>query len=377
VAAANHPASPCGSATLWHHLPATQEAQIHETLSGLDNRVRYLCALNKAKDMTENQVTYLVFGIVLVIALVLDLGLLSKKGSQITMRKALYQTLFWVGLSVAFFAYLWVDKGSGPAVKYILAYLMEWSLSIDNIFVFILIFTFFKVTESDAGRALLIGILLAIVFRIVFIAVGIELVERFHWVLYIFGAFLVYTGFKLFSKGDEEEFNPGESKIYRMITRFFRVSPGEAKGKYIIRENGKTMLTSLAVVVFILAATDIVFALDSIPVVLGVVKEVGKELTDTDTLVIYSSNIFAVLGLRSLFFLMRGAVSKFDFLQQGIAIVLIFIGLKMLVEYFNVHVPIWVSLLVIVACLGGSIWYSQYHRRKNTPADFDDGTLDL
>jgi tellurite resistance protein TerC len=327
--------------------------------------------------MTENQVTYLVFGIVLVIALVLDLGLLSKKGSQITMRKALYQTLFWVGLSFAFFAYLWVDKGSGPAVKYILAYLMEWSLSIDNIFVFILIFTFFKVTEADAGRALLIGILLAIVFRIVFIAVGIELVERFHWVLYIFGAFLVYTGFKLFSKGDEEEFNPGESKIYSIITRFFRVAPGEANGKYIIRQNGKTMLTSLAVVVFILAATDIVFALDSIPVVLGVVKEVGKELTDTDTLVIYSSNIFAVLGLRSLFFLMRGAVSKFDFLQQGIAIVLVFIGLKMLVEYFNVHVPIWVSLLVIVTCLGGSIWYSQYHRRKNTPADFDDGTLDL
>ncbi|HEY0057726.1 MAG TPA: TerC/Alx family metal homeostasis membrane protein [Flavisolibacter sp.] len=319
----------------------------------------------------------MVFGIVLVIALVLDLGLLSKKGSQITMRKALYQTLFWVGLSFAFFAYLWVDKGSGPAVKYILAYLMEWSLSIDNIFVFILIFTFFKVTEADAGRALLIGILLAIVFRIVFIAVGIELVERFHWVLYIFGAFLVYTGFKLFSKGDEEEFNPGESKIYSIITRFFRVAPGEANGKYIIRQNGKTMLTSLAVVVFILAATDIVFALDSIPVVLGVVKEVGKELTDTDTLVIYSSNIFAVLGLRSLFFLMRGAVSKFDFLQQGIAIVLVFIGLKMLVEYFNVHVPIWVSLLVIVTCLGGSIWYSQYHRRKNTPADFDDGTLDL
>lgn len=327
--------------------------------------------------MTENQITYLVFGIVLIVALVLDLGLLSKKGSKITMRKALYQTLFWVGLSFAFFAYLWVDYGSGPAVKYILAYLMEWSLSIDNIFVFILIFTYFKVTETDAGRALLIGILLAIIFRIAFIAVGIELVERFHWVLYIFGAFLVYTGFKLFSKGDEEEFNPGESKIYGIITKLFRVSPGVANGKYLIRENGKTMLTSLAVVVFILAATDIVFALDSIPVVLGVVKEVGKELTDTDTLVIYSSNIFAVLGLRSLFFLMRGAVSKFDFLQQGIAIVLVFIGLKMLVEYFNIHVPIWVSLLVIVTCLGGSIWYSQYHQRKNTPPDYDDGTVDL
>ncbi len=327
--------------------------------------------------MGDNQLEYLIFGVVLILALVFDLGLLSKKGSQITMRKALKQTLFWVGLSVAFFVYLWIDKGSGPAVKYILAYLMEWSLSIDNIFVFILIFTFFKVSESDAGRALLIGILLAIVFRIIFIAVGIELVERFHWVLYIFGAFLVYTGFKLFSKGDEEEFNPGESKIYRMITKMFRVLPGEANGKYMVRQNGKIMLTSLAVVVFILAATDIVFALDSIPVVLGVVKEVGKELTSTDTLVIYSSNIFAVLGLRSLFFLMRGAVSRFDFLQQGIAIVLIFIGLKMLVEYFDVHVPIWVSLLVIVACLGGSIWYSQYHRRKNTPPDIKDGTVDI
>jgi len=327
--------------------------------------------------MTPDQLTYLVFGIVLILALVFDLGLLSKKGAQITMRKALYQTLFWVSLSLAFFGFLWVEEGSGAAVKYILAYLMEWSLSIDNIFVFILIFTFFKVSESEAGRALLIGILLAIVFRIIFIAIGIELVERFHWVLYIFGAFLVYTGFHLFSKKDEEEFDPGDNKLYRFITRYFRVYQGKPNGKYFIKQNGKTMLTSLSVVVFILAATDIVFALDSIPVVLGVVKEVGKELTDSDTLVIYSSNIFAVLGLRSLFFLMRGAVSKFDYLQQGIAIVLVFIGLKMLVEYFNIHVPIWVSLLVIVTCLGGSIWYSQYHTRKNTPADLNDGSIDL
>jgi tellurite resistance protein TerC len=327
--------------------------------------------------MTPDQVTYLVFGIVLILALVFDLGLLSKKGSSITMRKALQQTLFWVGLSVAFFGYLWFSKGSAPAVKYILAYLMEWSLSIDNIFVFILIFSFFKVSESDAGRALLVGILLAIVFRIIFIAVGIELVERFGWVLYIFGAFLVYTGIKLFAKRDDDEFDPQDTGIYKMITRYFRVMPGEANGKYFMRQNGKVMLTSLAVVVVILAATDIVFALDSIPVVLGVVKEVGKELTNTDTLIIYSSNIFAVLGLRSLFFLMRGAVSKFDYLQQGIAIVLVFIGLKMLVEFFHVHVPIWVSLIVIVVCLGGSIWYSTYHRKQNTPADRKDGTLDL
>ncbi|MDB5252126.1 MAG: tellurium resistance protein TerC [Flaviaesturariibacter sp.] len=325
--------------------------------------------------MTGIQVTYLVFGLVLVLALVFDLGLLSKKGKEVTIKNALYQTLFWVALSVAFFGYLWIDAGSKPAVKYILAYLMEWSLSIDNIFVFILIFTFFKVNRGDAGRALLIGILLAIVFRIIFIALGIELVERIEWVLYIFGAFLVYTGIKLFSKSDDEEYNPGETKIYRFITRIFPVSSAPANGQYTIREHGKTKLTSLFVVVFILAATDIVFALDSIPVVLGVVKEPGRELTSIDTIVIYSSNIFAVLGLRSLFFLMRGAVSKFDFLQQGIAIVLVFIGLKMLVEIFEIHVPIWVSLLVIVACLGGSIWYSINHSRKNTPPDHRDETL--
>lgn len=327
--------------------------------------------------MNHDQVMYLVFGVVLVLALVFDLGLLSKKGSHITMRKALYQTLFWVCLSVGFFAYLWVSEGRIPATKYILAYLMEWSLSIDNIFVFILIFSFFKVNEIDAGRALLVGILLAIVFRVIFIALGIELVERFHWVLYIFGAFLIYTGIKLFAKKDEAEFDPEDTLVYKFITKHFRVLRGEANGKYVVRQEGKIMLTSLAVVVFILAATDIVFALDSIPIVLGVVKEPGKELTNTDTLIIYSSNIFAVLGLRSLFFLMRGAVSKFDFLQQGIAVVLVFVGLKMLVEIFDIHVPIWLSLIVIVVCLGGSIWYSQYHRRKNTPDDYTDGTLNL
>ena len=325
--------------------------------------------------MSSNQITYLVFGLVLVIALVLDLGLLSKKGKTITIRKALYQTLFWVALSFAFFGYMWLEQGSGPAVKYILAYLMEWSLSIDNIFVFILIFTFFKVNEVDAGRALLVGILLAIVFRIIFIAVGIELVERFHWVLYIFGAFLVYTGIKLFAKKDEEEFNPADTGIYKFITKRFRVTNAAPEGRYIIRTGGKVFFTTLSVVVFILAATDIVFALDSIPVVLGVVKEAGKELTATDTLVIYSSNIFAVLGLRSLFFLMRGAVNKFDYLQQGIAIVLVFIGLKMLVEFFGIHVPIYVSLLVIVLCLGGSIWYSIYHQRKGTPSEVEDGSI--
>jgi tellurite resistance protein TerC len=328
--------------------------------------------------MSNNQLIYLVFGIVLVVALVVDLGLLSKRNKSITIKMALLQTLFWVGLSLAFFVFLWIEKDGIVATKYVTAYLMEWSLSIDNIFVFILIFSFFKVEETDAGRALLIGILLAIVFRILFIWLGIELIERFHWLLYIFGAFLVYTGFKLFIKKDEEEFNPADSKIYQWTSRLFRLTHAPPKGRFVILQKGKVFFTSLSMVVLMLAATDIVFALDSIPTVVSLVREKANiPFSTDDIIVIYSSNIFAVLGLRSLFFLLRGAVDKFDFLQQGIAIVLVFIGIKMLVEYFDLRISIYISLAVIVACLGGSIVYSMYAKRKGTPKEVEDGSINL
>ena len=318
--------------------------------------------------MTVDQITYLVFGLVLLLALIFDLGLMSKKNAAVTIKKALYQTLFWVGLSVAFCLFLWFEKDSIVATKYFTAYLMEWSLSIDNIFVFILIFSFFKVKEGDAGRSLLIGILLAIVFRIIFIAVGIELIDRFHWLLYVFGAFLLYTGFTLFFKKDEEEFNPADTKIYKLSRKIFRITNTEPNGKFIVREGGKLFFTSLSLVVLMLAFTDIVFALDSIPTVVSLVRErANQPFSADDKLVIYSSNIFAVLGLRSLFFLLRGAVDKFDYLQQGIAIVLIFIGVKMLIEFFNIHISIYISLAVIVLCLGGSIFYSMYASRKGVP----------
>lgn len=309
--------------------------------------------------MSVDQITYLTFGSLLLVALVFDLGLMSKKGTSITIKKALWQTVFWVGLSIAFCGFLWFEKTPIVATKYFAAYLMEWSLSIDNIFVFILIFTYFKVQEQDAARALLIGILLAIVFRIAFIAVGIELIDRFHWILYIFGAFLIYTGYTLFFKKDDAEFDPGQTRIYKYITQFFRISEMEPKGRYIIKVHGKVFFTNLAVVVFMLAAVDIVFALDSIPTVVSLVRESAKaDFTSDDILVIYSSNIFAILGLRSLFFLLKGAVDKFDYLQQGIAIVLAFIGVKMLIEFFGIHISITISLLVIVACLVGSVLYS-------------------
>jgi tellurite resistance protein TerC len=323
--------------------------------------------------MSKDTIVYLTFGVVLLLALVVDLGLLSKKGKTITFKAALNQTLFWVGLSLAFWVFLWIEKGDAVSTKYIAAYLMEWSLSIDNIFVFIIIFSTFKVSAEDTGRALLVGVLLAIVLRIIFIAVGVELITKFTWLLYIFGAFLVYTGLKLFFKHDEEEFDPKQSMIYRWANKLFRITDLEPKGRYFINHNGKTFFTMLSLVVLMLAATDIVFALDSIPTVVSLVSNgADSTFTSDDVMVIYSSNIFAVLGLRSLFFLLKGAASKFDYLQQGIAIVLVFIGVKMLIEFFKIHIPIGISLGVIVACLAGAVIYSIYHKRKGTPKDVRD-----
>lgn len=306
--------------------------------------------------MNHTEIVYTVFGVVLIIALLVDLGLMSKKGKEVSIKQASIQTIFWVSLSLAFWAFIWYENGSNAATKYISAYLMEWSLSIDNIFVFILIFSAFKVLEKDMGRALLIGILLAIFFRIIFIAVGIGLIDQFHWIMYIFGAFLLYTGIKLFIQKESHEFNVKDSKFFNWVQRVLPFTHADPGGKYIIKQNGKKRFTTLSMVVLVLAVTDIAFALDSIPTVVSLVKDHAQaEFSESDIIIIYSSNIFAILGLRSLFFLLRGAANKFRFLQQGIAFILVFIGIKMLIEFFNIHIPIGISLGVIVLCVGVSV----------------------
>lgn len=312
--------------------------------------------------MSTTQIIYLVFGAVLAIALILDLGLLSKKDKEIGLKAALIQTFFWVGLSFAFSGFIWYENGVNDSLLFVSAYLLEWSLSIDNIFVFIIIFSFFGVKSNNYSRVLLMGILMAIIFRIIFIALGSELVARFDWIMYLFGVFLLYTGIKMFSHGDEAEFNPEQSWAYRFMTKFMRTTSEEPHGKFIIYKSGKAYFTKLAMVVVMLGLIDIVFAVDSIPAVFSIIPDPNKKL------LIYSSNIFAVLGLRSLFFLLRGAASKFDFLQQGIAVVLVFIGIKMLIAKW-LHIPIWVSLMMIVVCIGSSILYSIYHKRKGVPKD--------
>lgn len=319
--------------------------------------------------MSKTEVIYLVFCAVIVVALIFDLGLLSKKNQVVSLKAALVQTVFWVMLSLLFCGFIWYENEGGngkeDAIAYISAYLLEWSLSIDNIFVFIIIFSFFKVKPEDYSRVLLLGILMAIIFRIVFIALGSQLVARFDWVMYIFGAFLVFTGIKMFKSNEEAEFDPQKNWSYRLMKKFMRITHAEPKGRFIIMHNNKAYFTTLSMVVVMLGLIDIVFAVDSIPAVFSIIPDPSKKL------LIYSSNIFAVLGLRSLFFLLRGAASKFDYLQQGIAVVLLFIGVKMLVAHW-VHLPVWVSLLVIVFCITGSIVYSIYHQRKSLSTNYDD-----
>ncbi len=305
--------------------------------------------------MNSTEWTYVVFGIVIVMALIFDLGLLSKKSKTVSIRQAFFQTVFWVTLGLGFFVFVWFEDGETKGLEYISAYLMEWALSVDNIFVFILIFSYFGIDDKHSNRVLLLGILIAIILRVIFITVGIAMVQRFSWLLYIFGAFLVYTGIRMFVIDSEKEFDPEKNLAYRLIKKIVPLTQENSRGKFTKIIDGKKHFTMLFVVMILLASTDIVFALDSIPAVFAITQT---------KLVIYTSNIFAVLGLRSLFFLLKGAVDRFRYLKEGIAVVLVFIGLKMLVEYFGIHLPVWVSLLAIVTCISSSILFSMYKTRK-------------
>ncbi len=313
--------------------------------------------------MNTEQLSYLVFAIALAVALFFDLGLLSKKSREISTRQALLQTIFWVGLAIGFGVFILFESGHRLATEYTSAYLMEWSLSIDNIFVFILIFSFFGIRPVHYARVLLAGILMAILLRIAFMTLGLALVERFNWILYVFGAILVVTGIKMFRANEEEQLDMENNGVYKFLQRFLPLTSADHGLHLTVRINGRRFYTRIFVVIIMLATIDLLFALDSIPAVLAISQ---------DRLVIYTSNIFAVLGLRSLFFLLRSAVDKFSYLQQGIAVVLVFIGLKMLAEikYINIHIPVYISLIVIVCCLGGAVLFSWWHAgRSKTPPD--------
>ena len=276
--------------------------------------------------------------------LALDLGVFHRKAHVVRAKEAAMWTVVWVLLALIFCAGLYYFKGGETALTFLTGYLIEESLSIDNIFVIVMIFAYFKVPDEHQHRVLFWGILGALVMRGIFIGVGTYLIERFHWIIYVFGALLVVTGIRMALQHDEH-FDASQNPVLKLVRRFFPVTEQYHGKHFFVVENGRRFLTPLMVVLILVEFTDLIFAIDSIPAIFALT---------TDPFLVYTSNIFAVLGLRSLYFLMARVVHKFHHLKYGLAIILTFVGTKMLIENW-VHVPILVSLGVIIVVLAGSI----------------------
>ncbi|MEO5673728.1 MAG: TerC/Alx family metal homeostasis membrane protein [Chitinophagales bacterium] len=311
----------------------------------------------------DTTVLYALFGILILVFMILDLGILVRRKVEMTLRSALIQTFSWITAALSFGILVYIYHGKEEGLQYISAYLMEYSLSADNLFVFIIILTYFKVSQEYYHKVLFYGIMGAVVFRLIFILVGIEIVEEFHWTLYIFGAILIYTGASILLKRKENEFNPEKNILYKILRRYLRMLDHEAGGNFSVIQDGKWYFSKLFPVIVIIASTDLVFALDSIPAVFAISQ---------DRLVIITSNVFAVMGLRAMFFLLSHAANKFEYLQQGISLVLIFIGVKMIIGIFDIHIATLWSLLVIAGVLVGSILLSVLiNNEEKVPLDSD------
>ncbi len=301
-------------------------------------------------------VLWIVFGVLVVVSLVLDLGIHKKHHSMSTKSAAIW-ALVWVTLAVVFGFAVSPFIGAEATMNYFTAYLLEKALSVDNLFVFIVIFGFFKVKPEHQRRILFWGILGALVMRAIFIFLGVALLQRFEFLYYLFGGFLIYTGGKLlFSHADDVQ--PEKSLFYRLFTRVFRISDdiGE-EGRFLTVENGKKVATRLLLVLAVVEGTDLLFAVDSIPAVLAVT---------TDPFVVYTSNIFAILGLRALYFLLAGVMARFRYLNVGLALVLAFIGLKMIAAAAHfLKVPPVLSLAVVGGLLGVAIVASLLADRRD------------
>ncbi|GDX47382.1 membrane protein [Bacteroidota bacterium] len=303
--------------------------------------------MNSISELLHNPIyQYGFFMFIILTSLTLDILYLRRNKVGMRFKQALFQSVCWISLAVAYGYIIYLEKGRAATAEYFSAYIMEYSLSMDNIFVFILILNFFKVSDKYYALVLFWGILIAIILRLIFISAGSAIVSQFHWVLYFFGAFLIYTGYKILFTKEDDEFDPAKSPVYKLLNKYMPISDTEAGGRFFIREKGKRLATRLFVVIVIIATTDIVFALDSIPAAFAITR---------DSMLIITSNIFAVIGLRAMFFMLSNAVTMFRFLQQGISLVLMFIGIKMLIQYFDIHIHTEISLLVIIATLCLSI----------------------
>lgn len=295
------------------------------------------------------------FTLFVVGALALDLGVLNRKAHTPSFREAALWCLVWFILAMAFCAGLYDRVGPEPAASFLAGYLVELSLSVDNLFVFIMVFEFFKVLPKHQHRVLFWGIIGAVILRAMFIFAGLEIIERFHWILYIMGAFLIFIGFKMMIKGggdDNEDF--GESRTVKILKKIIPLSKNQPGERFFVKEGGRWLGTPLFLVLVVVDVVDVIFAVDSIPAVIAITR---------DPFIVFTSNIFAILGLRSMFFLIAGIMNLFRFLAQGVSVILIFIGVKMLTaDYY--HIPVSATLSFMILVLFVSIFLSIVFKEK-------------
>ena len=294
------------------------------------------------------------FHLFIFLMLALDLGVFNRNVPKVPLKEALTWSAVWIFLAICFNLFVFYEFGKTKALEFLTGYVIEYSLSVDNIFVFILIFTSFAVPEKYQHKILFWGIMGALVMRGIFIFAGVALINKFHWIVLIFGGFLVFTGIRmLFQK--EEQAAPGENKIVKFFRKFLPVTNELHGSNFFVKQDHKLMATPLFLVLLIIESSDLIFAVDSIPAILAISK---------DPFIVYTSNIFAILGLRSLYFAVSGIMGYFRYLKVGLAFVLTYVGLKMLSAYFGFEIPILLSLSVIIGILTVSVLASVIIKEK-------------
>ena len=308
--------------------------------------------------------TYLwvLFAVVILGLLALDLGIFHRKSHTVKMREALTWSGVWIALALIFNGFIYYTRGPVPAMEFLTGYLVEEALSVDNLFVFLMVFSFFRVPAEYQHKILFWGIIGALFMRAAFILAGITLIQQFHWVIYIFGAFLIITGIKMLTN-DDEEINPERNPVLRLFRRVMPVTDNYDRDNFFVRKDGRLFATPLFIVLLMVETTDVIFAVDSIPAILGIT---------TDPFIVYTSNVFAIMGLRSIYFALAGLMQIFHYLKYGLCAILVFVGTKMLIsEIYKIPVVVALGTIIgvlLISILASVIWPRAEEIPEDAPA---------
>ena len=303
---------------------------------------------------TVSVAMWIAFWVIVLAALFIDLAVLNKHHGKVSMKEAAVMVCAWISLAALFGGAIWLVEGPRHALEFYTGYILEYSLSVDNMFVFIMIFSYFAIPHNLQPKALLWGILGAVVLRFVFIFLGVKLISMFSWTIYVFGALLIFTAAKMLLQKEDDNFDPSQSVVLKGLKKFMPLKTDYHGENFFVVENAKRYATPLFAAVLVIEMSDLIFAVDSIPAVLSITQ---------DTFLVYSSNIFAIIGLRSLYFLLSGMAGRFPYLKYGISVILFFVGVKMLISH-HFKIPVVASLGVIVGILALSILASKFIPKK-------------